>query len=251
MNKKFILIIASLTLLSACGQDNQSDNTDTQSQGDQVVSIKSSPSKLAKYMLEDTVCNALSVDELKQLFNVTTEVKIAGQTNNYSSGVTCSYNWTRSDAAERKEEFIDYTIQQMQGKVEKISMRQRTTESNISIQVDEYKGQLTRFVPVKLSEEQLQSQIELAKKRAEERLTDEQKKVAGDMANSMVEKMLRQNNNNEVIDNLGDGAYWSNVAGGGLNILSGNTKMFISLMIGDTQEEDKQNAIKIAKSILN
>jgi hypothetical protein len=49
---------------------------------------------------------------------------------------------------------------------------------------------------------------------------------------------------------VGDKAFWSSVGGGVLNVLSGHTKIFISLMIGDTEEEDLENAKKIIQLLL-
>jgi len=250
MKRILILIITAMTILTACGEDKTSNHSKNANNPKNSSPVKVTESKLSRYMLEDTVCNALSVDNIKKTFNVVTEITFEGSTNRYTSGVTCNYSWTRADAKEREEKFMTYIIDQMQGKVEKISMRKRTTKSNISIKIEQFKGNADRFIPAKLTEEQLQKQIENAKKRANDRLSDEQKKVAGGMANNMMEKMLRQNNQNETIEGIGDGAYWSPVAGGGLSVLSGNTKMFISLMIGDTQEQDIDNAKKIAQLIL-
>lgn len=239
-------------LLTACGNDSTTNiNSELNSSTDTQETVKVSSSKLSKFLTESTICDVISVESIQKAFNSSADIKVEGNANRYSSGVTCSYTWERADAKEREDKFVNYMIDQMQGKVEKVSMRQRTTEHNFSVRLEEHNGQADYFVPTKLTEEQLQKQIVEAKKRADERLSAEQKKVAGDMAGKMMEKMLRQNNQNEEVSGVGDKAYWSSVAGGGLNVLSGNTKMFISLMIGDTKEEDIQNASKIGRLILD
>jgi len=254
MNK--LLTIATLTLitvlLTSCGSDteNHSGKADQVNLNKQTA-VLLKDSKLTKFMQEDSVCNALSIETIKKIFNVNAEIKIQPSTSRYSTGVTCNYSWDRPDAEERKQKLLMSITEQMQKNARKIPMREKVLESNISIKIEEFKGNPNHFMPAKLTEEQLQKQIADAQKRANDRLTDSQKKLAGDAANSMMEKMLRQNNNNEQVAGVGDKAYWSSVGGGGLNVLSGNAKLFISLMVADTDEEDKENTKMIAQLLLN
>ena len=49
------------------------------------------------------------------------------------------------------------------------------------------------------------------------------------------------------MDGIGDSAYWTAVGGGSLVVLSGNSKVSISPMIGDNIEEDIENAKLITR----
>lgn len=247
MYKIFIILFITF-IISACGgNDSVSSNTP---KGGSMAEVAIKNSKLKEYMDESKICDVISVKKIQETFGTTAEIKVAPRSNKYSKSIICNYSWDRQDAEQRKKEFLTYTIDQMQGKVEKKTMRERVLEHNFSIQLAEFKGNLRSFIPPKLTEEQLAKQITSAEKRAADRLTDKQKAIAGDAANLMLEKMLRQNNENVHVSGVGDSAYWSAVAGGGLNVLSGNIKISISLMIGDSIEEDMKNAEKIAQLIL-
>ena len=62
---------------------------------------------------------------------------------------------------------------------------------------------------------------------------------------------MKQNNQNEAVEGLGDAAYWTNVGSGGLNVLGGDVQMYIGPMIAETAEADKDHAIAIARAILS
>ncbi len=236
--------------LISCGDKESSRSSSGESSSP--IEVKLKASKLTKYMDKASVCDLVSTDTTQKLFNTSKEISFnaSGYASKRSSSVTCNYSWERADVAERKEKFMTYTIDQMQGKVEKIPMRKRALEHNFSVRLEEYKGSPEQFMPAKLTEEQLQRQIASAKEMAAKRLTDEQKKVAGNAANSMMEKLLRQNNENIKIDGVGDSAYWTAVGGGSLVVLSGDMKLSISPMIGDDLEQDMENAKNIALLVL-
>lgn len=240
MNKILLIPILTVTL-SSCGSD----------EGSATVKL-ATDSQLTKFMVQETVCDVISTAAIQKLFNSSNEIKVSpsGHASKRSTSVTCNYSWDSADIEQRKEKMSTYMINKAQGKTEKIPMREIMLKHNFSVRLEEYNRKPEYFMPAKLTEEQLQKQISDAKKRAEERLTEKQKKIAGKAANSMVENLLRQNNENIKIDGVGDLAYWTTIGGGSLNVLSGNIKLSISPMIADTIEADRQNANTIAKSII-
>jgi hypothetical protein len=245
--KKNVLISLLILFLTACGGDDSTEESSVSS--DSKASAKVSNSLLSKFMDKSSICKIISVEDVQKSFNSTDVITLepVGYNSKRSSSVTCNYSWGRADAQARKEKFSSYIIDQMQGKIEKIPMRERTLEHNFSLRLEAFKGQPEKFMPAKLSEEQLEKQISQAQKRAAERLSDKQKKIAGKAANSMMERLLRQNNENIKVAGVGDSAYWTTVGGGSLFVLSGNMKVSISPMIGDTLKEDIENAKLIAQ----
>lgn len=244
---KIILILLLALFLGACGGDDSSEGSYASS--DTKTSAKVNNSVLNKFMDKSSICDIISVEDVQKSFNSTEVITLepVGYNSKRSSSVTCNYSWDRADAEARKEKFSSYIIDQMQGKIEKIPMRERTLDHNFSLRLEAYKGQPENFMPAKLSEEELERQISQAQKMAAKRLTDKQKKIAGSAANSMMERLLRQNNENIKVDGVGESAYWTAVGGGSLVVLSGNIKVSISPMIGDSIMEDIENAKLIAQ----
>jgi hypothetical protein len=249
--KKIVLIsILSLYLIACSGGDSSEGSSVAL---DPKATVKKSGSQLSKFMNKSSVCEIISAEAVQENFKSSNVVTLDPREykSKYSSSVTCNYSWDRADAEQRKEKFMTYIVDQMQGKIEKVSMRQRTLEHNFSVRLEVYKGSPENFMPAKLSEEQLQSQISQAKKMAAKKLTDKQKEIAGTAANSMMEKMLRQNNENIKVERVGESAYWTAVGGGSLIVLSGDIKVSISPMIADTLKDDINNAKIIAQLIIH
>jgi hypothetical protein len=241
--KKIVSITVLALFLTACGGDSSEGSTDS------MTKAKVSDSLLSKFMDKSSVCNLISAENVQKNFNSTGVItlKPIEYKSKRSNSVTCNYSWDRADANVRKEKFLSYTLDQMQGKVEKTPMRQRILDHNFSIRLETFKGEPENFMPAKLSEEALERRIAQAQNTAAKRLSDKQKKIAGKAANTMMERILRQNNENIKVDGVGDSAYWTAVGGGSLIILSGNVKVSISLMIGDTIKQDIENAKLIAE----
>ncbi len=250
------LITSSALFLSACGgESTEADSQSNTSQAStktastpQMSTPMTKPSGLLSMMTEADVCDVLDIADIKSMFDVTGEISTSAVT--FGGTFSCDYSWDRADKEARENNYINHAMLVAQGKAERLPMRQKVTQHQINVSLSEFKGQKVNFVPAQLSEEQLQAQIERAKKAAEDRLTDEQKALAGDAANSMVENMLKKNNQNQAVDGVGDAAYWSKVGMGGLNVLDGTVKVYISPMIADTEAEDIENAKKIAASLL-
>jgi CCR4-NOT transcriptional regulation complex NOT5 subunit len=247
-----ILIVSIITIfLGACGGDDASTSS-VNSNSISNSNSQTSESVLMEFMDQSKVCDLINPEQVQNMFKTTKPInkQASGHASKYSNSVSCILNWEREDIEQRKSQIMTLTMNSMQGKTDKISMRERILEHNFTLRLEEYNGSVQNFMPAKLSEEQLQKQIENAQKRASERLTDEQKKVAGKAANSMMERMLRQNNESIKIEGIGDSSFWTSVGGGSLNVLSGNLKLTISPMIAETENEDIDNAKLIAELIL-
>lgn len=232
-----------MLVLSGCGQEegaeqslgNQS-NKDKENKGIQVKAQANR--KLSKHMSMDGVCELMSVEEVKQMFSITAEVK--ARPSEYSGEFSCQYNWDREDAIDRMKLLTSG---------QKLPRRQTAPNGELRIALSESKRSKSNFVPAKLSDEQLNARIKAAQKATNDRLSDEQKAVAGDMAGDMVANMLRKNNQNQEIEGLADAAYWSKVGMGGLFVLDGNTQIYVSLMIADDEATDIENAKKVVEFI--
>ena len=248
--KKIVFVLLMVFFLAACGGDSSESSS---LQADSKIFSQTSDSPFLSHMNKDSICNLISTQAVQKSFNTTQTitVKPSEHKSKYSNSVSCQYSWNRADEEERKEKFLTYIVDQMQGKIKKTPMRQRALEHNFSLRLESYSGNPKSIMPAKLTEKQLQKQISHAKKRAAERLTDEQKKIAGKAANSMMVSLLRRNNENIKIEGVGDSAFWTSVGKGSLNILSGNAKIILSPMIGNTLEEDVNNAKKIAQLLMS
>lgn len=237
------IVLAVLLSLSACGgeSDITADNT--------TAKINSpASSNLNAYLSEDKVCEVLPAEQLQSLFNATAEVE--KKASSFRDSFSCSYTWARPDAAEREKNRVNAMIASASGDGPKLTLRDTTTEYQIAISLKKSQRSADSFVPRKLTEEQIKQQVDAAKKRSDERLTDEQKALAGDLANSIIESSLRKNNENQAVSNIGEAAFWSKLGTGSLEVLDGDVRLSISPTIADTKEEDMANAERIAAALL-
>lgn len=243
MIKRFISA-AMLVALSGCGGDsgNNSNGNDSTSSA-----IKSN-SKLSTYLADASVCNVLSSESLKSLSGGAAEVQ--QRASSYRENFSCTYSWPRADAAEREESMVAAMMASMTGQGPKMTMRDKMTDYQVIVAIQKSSQSADSFVPHTLTEEQITEQVAAAKKRTAERLTEQQKELAGDAANDMVERLLRKNNQNLIVDGVGDAAFWSDLATGTLQVLDGNIKIAISPMMADTKEADLENAKRVATEIL-
>ncbi len=244
MKQSNVLMMSLMVALVGCGNDEGA----AQSMGNQPNKVNENKSiqeetkvnsKLSKHMSIDGVCQLMSVEEVKNMFSITAEVKATP--SEYRGEVSCQYNWDREDAIDRMKVLTSG---------QKLPRRQTAPNGELRIALSESKRSKDNFVPATLSEEQLNARIEAAQKAANDRLTDEQKAVAGDMAGDMVASMLRKNNQNQEIEGLADAAYWSKVGMGGLFVLDGNIQVYVSPMIADDESTDIDNAKKVVEVIL-
>ena len=246
--KTIILLITSTTLLAACGGDGvetQASATSTEVQHSQAVGDSS---KLKQFMHAEEICDVLSTTDIQQLFQTSATIERAGI--DYRSRYSCTYTWDKPDKAAREQLMLTNTMQAAQGKAERLPMRLKMPTNQITVTLSETKKSAVNFMPPMLTEEQLADRIKQAKEAANKRLSKEQKQLAGDVANSMVEKLMQQSNQNQKIDGLGDAAYWTAVGTGGLNVLLGRVEIYIGPMIADTANEDIAHAKNIANILL-
>jgi hypothetical protein len=241
---KRILCVALLLVLSACGNEStkQAHNDGTNAVG------KNSSSIFNSYLSANKICDVLTAQVLQNLAGGAQEIEKAA--SNFRDNFSCTYSWPRSDAKEREANMLQATMASMSGKGPKLSMRDRMTEYQVVVAVQKSSRSADSFVPRKLSEEQINARVKEAKQRTAERLTDDQKEVAGDAANSMFEKLLRKNNENQEVPGLADAAYWSDLGTGSLQVLDSDVQISISPMLADTKVEDMENAKKIASLLL-
>lgn len=253
MKIKTLLLSTSLFLAACSGQESSgsestADSNIAEKPSEPQEIIASSDTKLSAYMTENSVCDVLNVEDLKQLFGAGGEIEASASA--FRSNFTCNYTWERPDAAEREKIMMENIMAVAKGEAEKIPMRQKMMNYQLTVTLSESNRTPENFMPPKLTEEQLQARIKQAKELAAKRLTDEQKALAGESANNMIEGMMKQNNQNQMIEGIGEAAYWTEVGSGGLYVLTGQTKVFIGPMIADTESDDLVNAKEIAALIL-
>jgi len=237
-------------MLCACSSNEGTDNKESSKQienKEQQITAKSS--KLHQYMSKEQICDALSINDIQQLFQTTAEIKSAAF--DFRSRYTCSYTWDKTDKTEREQLMFSNSMQVAQGKAEKRPMRLKTPTNQITVTLLNSKKTPANFIPPKLNNKQLEEQIKNVKDTAAKKLSKQQQELGGNMANNMVENLMIQGNQNQAIDDVGDAAYWTSVGSGGLNILVGDVEIYVGPMIADTESEDIENAKKIATVLLN
>ena len=235
--------------LAACGgeQANESGAAPSPSTNSS-SSVAHTDSQLTQYLSDATICGVLSTDKIKSEFGVTAAIET--RPSSYGNRFTCSYSWDRPDAEEREKKMIGSIMAAAQGGA-KLSMREKTPSGEIAITLGTSTRKAAHFVPRKLTDEQLQAQIDAAQKATDEKLTNEQKAAAGDMAKSFTEKLLKKNNQNEEIKGVGDAAFWSKMGFGSLNVHFQGVEIYIAPMIADTEEEDVENAKRVFSMLNN
>ncbi len=238
-----VWVLSSFFVLPGCGGDSSETGSQTMNNeggSDVVVS-----SNLQALLSEEKVCEVLSIDELKTMFNITGEVKTLASA--FRQSYTCRYTWEPVDK-EAKEAALMKAM--MSSDRVKVTARDRMIDYELSVTLKETTKTVSNFVPVQLSQAQLDQQIEQANQAAAKRLTAEQKELAGDAASEMMTKLLIKNNQNQTIDGVGDAAFWNIVGGGGLNVLDAGISVFISPLIADDQAGDLDNAKKIFSQLI-
>ncbi|GHA00575.1 hypothetical protein GCM10008090_06820 [Arenicella chitinivorans] len=240
---KIIICISLIALLSACSRESTAPNNQNH-----LDAVASNNTKFSTFLSEAQICQILEAEKIAAYTAGQGEPEKAA--SSYRETYTCTYTWPRPDAEERQQKVLEATMASMRGEGERLSMRERMTDYQITISARQSKRNANTFVPQVLTEAQIQAQIETAKKRAAERLTDEQKAVAGSAADDMVERLIRKNNENQRVKGIGDAAYWSNLSSGSLQVLAGDIELSISPMLADSKQADMENAKQIAVTIL-
>lgn len=240
---KKIILLTSLTLtLVACG-DQPTATTTANTASTDTTEMPATASKLSAYLNQEKICDVLPVAKIKSMFKV--EAEITATASNYSDNHSCSYRWEPADREAREAAMIKDMMASAQGKQAPKSLRERAIDHEITITLSEAKRTAEHFVPPKLTQEQLDAQLARAKKIADERLTAEQKAVAGDAASDMMASLLKKNNQNEEVSGVGDAAYWSKVGAGGLYVLDGKVQVYIAPLITSSEDVDKDYAKQI------
>ena len=122
----------------------------------------------------------------------------------------------------------------------------------INVSVRNTQASPNSFVPAKLTEDQLQARINAADKMVQKRLTDKQKMAVHKTGmENLAGKMLRAANEREVVNGIGDAAYWSPLGNGSLHVLAGRTALTISPSIADDQAGNLEVAKKVFTIILD
>ena len=243
MTKKLtcILLMASV---SACGGESTSPHNQNN-----VDLVGGGNSKLEKFLSEAQICQILDTEAVSAFTTGQTQIK--QEASAYRDTYSCTYSWPRPDAEERQKKMLEATVASMRGESKSLSMRERMTDYQITISVRRSQRKANSFVPPVLTEAQMQAQIDAAKQRTAKQLTESQKALAGDAADDMVERLIRQNNENQRVDGIGDAAYWSNLSVGSMQILDRNVELSISPMLADSKQADMDNAKQIAVAILD
>ncbi len=239
-----------LVLITACGESTAPGN-ESGASSQQASAQAAKRSKLSSY-LGDNICAILPVAVLQEQFGAPAEVK--AESSSSSSSPKCEYSWPRPDAEQRKKAMVEQMMQNMQrkeGERIKLDVRKMTSDFSIGVSLAESKSNPSTFVPVKLSEDQLQKKIDQATDAANKRLTDEQKKALGEHGfGNMAGNLMRRANERVVIDGVGEAAYWLPMMGGTLNVLEGGYQLSISPIIADDEAGNIEAARKIAAGIL-
>lgn len=252
--QRILMAMVCVVTLAACGDKQTEETTNTTNSGSKSDKVSRSdaavkPSKLREFMAEGNVCGMLAIQEIQILFN--TEQPIESRPSSFRDNYSCTYSWEPVDKEERQKRFMQTMMAAAKGEAKKLSLRERALEHQITVSLKASQSGPDRFVPRKLSDTEIEAQIKSAKERAAKRLTEEQKEVAGDAANKMVESMLRKANQNTTIDGVGDAAYWSNFGPGSLEVLDGDIHITVSPMVAATKEADIENAKLVVAELLN
>ncbi len=238
-------------VLTACG--GQSADSGTSAKSADATSIdqaaqseaSSATSDLDAFGGED-ICSILDQNALTTLFSPKAEVETRSRVN--KRGASCTWSWPRPDAEERRQALVKAMMARMKSGAKTRPDDKTAYSLNYTVRVELQDTHATarNFVPRKLSEGELQAQIARMKKRTQERLTDRQKlAMAQTGMGGMAGRLLRKANQREVINAVGDAAYWVPVGNGTLHVLNGDKVVLISSSLAD----DKQGRIDAARKI--
>lgn len=165
-----------------------------------------------EFASEDRICDVIDQEKLIKAFHITTELNIRAEETN--GNFACFYFWEFTDEVLWSKHSFKNELKN-KGELDESAIRRlRHGSGQIDILLLDLKRYATNFTPVP-NEQQL------------------------------IEWLIATDDQNQTIDNLGESAYWSPIRDGELYVNVKGFQIVITPMIGNTQEEDLENAKKI------
>ncbi|WP_291727813.1 hypothetical protein [Bernardetia sp.] len=237
------LLIACVSLfVFACGgkkaettSTTDTENSSAEEQAQTMVEKTLKEAGAYEFLTTDKPCEVLTMAMVKEVFSPTVEVQ---QSDVYG----CNYEWDRPNAAEIQEQMRKASLKDM--------MKFKPTFT-VNFTISKANGVTPeRFMPKKISKAQ---QEEIAKK-ANEKLTDEQKEAVGeDLAEDFTKSLIDKVNNAEFtpVEGVGDAAYWNPIGGGSLMVLAGDKILTLGVFVDEDLDKNIAKSKELAQKILN
>ncbi len=191
-------------------------------------------------------CAMLDSNTLATMFSAKGDIETRSSAS--KRGASCTWSWPRPDAEERRQNMVKAMMARMKSgaKTGPDDSSAYALNYTVRVELQDTHASADNFVPRKLSESELQAQIDRLNKRTQERLTERQKQAMAQTGmGGMAERLLRKANQREVIEGIGDAAYWVPVGNGSLHVLNGDEVIVVSSSLAD----DKQGSINMARKI--
>ncbi|MCB1581538.1 MAG: hypothetical protein R3E90_00450 [Marinicella sp.] len=211
-----ILCLIFLILLSCGGGTNEVDDQSIISAKKVKGSEESNRTheQLSKYKSEESICDVIDQKKLIEMFNIST--KLNQTTHETNGNFTCDLFWdlTRETLVSKQLLMNDL---KSKGKLDQAASRRlRHGSGELAISIIDLELLTNKMTP-KPSVQQL------------------------------FEWSKPQNIQNQDVDDLGDAAYWSPIRNAMLSIFIHDHEIVIMPKIGNTLDEDFENAIKVFK----
>ncbi|TDR23811.1 hypothetical protein [Marinicella litoralis] len=250
--KKSVMVLIVL-LLMGCGEAPTANQQSTTKQTANNKTSQAESSQLntppvstqgvdfSAYMNKDSICGILSQDALHQMFNIPGEITTEVE---HSGAVTCRYSWSYKTLKDRKQA-TDNGKSYDFGQASKYSARAISNEARLIISLSATEKTAVNFVPEILNQAEIEAQIEQLKAETTDRNQSMDHSELEKLLEKKKQSLIKKNQLNTAIDHVGDAAYWTQIAGGGLHVLAGQVHVYISPLIATEMGADVENAVAV------
>ena len=250
-----------LFLFSNCGNKNTTENTQTTStdSSDKEVNASNATSSIVSKVSEyqKKPCELLTEEVLKK--HVTIDKEIEKEFFEYNNRPSrCSYSWKKPNADEATKNQIEEVGEMVktEGKHE-MDMKKMSPVYSVAITIHDYAGSAQSFIPIQLTDEQIEAQVKQSKEMAmknkafQNMNAADKEKVTSLAAEKTRSTLTKMRDETVVVEGIGEAAYWNPTGfDNSFMILSGGKSIHLEVYVSPNRQENIEIAKKIAKEIL-
>ena len=259
--KAFLFLFFLIFSFSSCGNksttENSQENSTDNSASEEVISSNSASvsSKASEYQKKP--CELLTEEIIKKY--VTIDKEIDKEFFEYDKRPSrCSYSWKKPNAEEATKNQVKEVGEMVKtdGKHE-MDMKKMLPVYSVAISIHDYAGSAQSFIPIQLTDEQIEAQAKQAKEMAMKNKTfqnmnaADQEKVINLAAEKTRNTLTKMRDETVVVEGIGEAAYW-NPSGfdNTFMILSNGKSINLEVYVSDNRQENIEIAKKIAREML-
>ncbi|WP_338793640.1 hypothetical protein [Bernardetia sp. MNP-M8] len=266
VSAKVILFLIFLVIsFSSCQNkktnENSQENATNSSISEEITSSNSASVSSKASEFQTKPCELLTEEIIKKYVTIDKEIEkefFEYKDSKYPMPARCSYSWKKPNADEATKNSVKEVGKMVKtdGKHE-MDMKKMTPDYSIAISIHNYAGSAQSFIPIKLTDEQIEAQARKSKEMAMKNKTfqnmnaADQEKVTNLAAEKTRNTLTNMRDKTVVVEGIGEAAYWNPTGfDNTFMILSGGKSINLEIYVSPNREENIEIAKKIAKEIL-